>query len=84
MLEKKRLNLRQELHLWFAESARNLQLKEAPFTWEVAQELRIAILGHGDPAEGFLVATARAYDMTLVTTDEKFLQARDLKILPNN
>jgi PIN domain nuclease of toxin-antitoxin system len=83
LVEKKRLDFRQELHLWVAESARDLHLKEAPFTWEVAYELRFAILDHGDSADRILVATARTYDMMLVTADDKLLRTRDLKVLPN-
>jgi len=83
LVEKKRLRLRQDFHLWVAESVRDLDLKEAPLTWEVAHELPFTIIGYGDPADRFIVATARAYDMTLVTADEKLLRVPNLKLLPN-
>ena len=83
LLEKKRLSLRQDLHVWVAESAKDLNLKEVPFTWEVANELRFATLRHGDPADRFLVATARMYDMTLVTADDKLHNLPNLKVLSN-
>ena len=81
--EKKRLQLRQGLGQWVKESIRDLDLNEAPFTWEVSQELPFAMLPHRDPADRFLVATARVYDMTLVTSDEKLLSVANLKLLAN-
>jgi PIN domain nuclease of toxin-antitoxin system len=83
LVEKKRLKLDQEFHRWVSDSVRDLDLKEAPFGWDVAHELRFSILGHGDPADRFLVATARAYDMTLVTADQNLLRLPDLRLLPN-
>jgi PIN domain nuclease of toxin-antitoxin system len=81
--EKKKLQLRQDLGQWVRESLRDLDLKEAPFTWEASYELPFTMLPHRDPADRFLVATARAYDMTLVTSDEKLLSIADLKVLSN-
>ena len=81
--EKKKLQLRQDLGQWVRESLRDLDLKEAPFTWEVSYELAFTILPHRDSADRFLVATARAYNMTLVTSDERLLSIADLKVLPN-
>ena len=81
--EKKKLQLRQGLGQWVTESIRELDLNEATFTWEVSQELPFAILPHGDPADRFLVATARAYGFTLVTSDEKLLSVANLKVLEN-
>jgi len=83
LVEKKRLVLRQEFHLWINESAQNLDLKEAPLTWEVAQELRFTMLGYNDPADRFLAATAKAYDMTLVTADQRLFEVPGLKVLAN-
>ncbi len=83
LVEKKRLRLSQQFHMRVSDSVRDLDLKEAALTWEVAQELPFTILPHGDPADRFIVATARAYDMTLVTSDAKLLQVQNLKLMPN-
>lgn len=83
LLEKKRISIPQEFHLWVAESARDLELKEAPFTWEVAQELRFTQVPHKDPGDRFLAATAKVFDMTLVTSDQRLLNVPNLKVLPN-
>jgi PIN domain nuclease of toxin-antitoxin system len=83
LVEMKRLKLNQEFNRWVSDSVKDLDLKEVPFTWDVAHELRCSILQHGDPADRFLVATARAYDMTLITADQNLLRLPDLKLLPN-
>jgi PIN domain nuclease of toxin-antitoxin system len=83
LVEKKRLALHQEFHVWVNESAQDLDLKEASLTWEVAQELRFTMLGHNDPADRFLAATAKAYDMTLVTADQRLLKVPGLRVLAN-
>jgi PIN domain nuclease of toxin-antitoxin system len=80
LVEKKRLKLNQEFHQWVSDSVKDLALKEVPFTWAVAHELRFTI---GDPSDRFLGATARAYEMTLVTADQNLLRLADLRLLPN-
>ena len=83
LLEKRRINLKQDFRSWADESVRDLQLHEAAITWEVAHEMRYTLLGHRDPADRFLVATAKVYDMTLVTGDERLMSVPGLSVLPN-
>jgi len=83
LLEKRRISLKQDFGQWVDESVKALQLQEAALTWEVAHELRFTLLGHRDPADRFLVATAKVYDFTLVTADERLLSAPGLSVLPN-
>jgi PIN domain nuclease of toxin-antitoxin system len=83
LLEKRRINLKQDFRSWADESVRDLQLQEAAITWEVAHEMRYTLLGHRDPADRFLVATAKVYDMTLVTGDERLMSVPGLSVLPN-
>jgi len=83
-IERKRIKLKQDLRSWVDESVRDLQLREATITWEVAQELRLTVLAHRDPADRFLVATAKVYDLTLVTSDEQLVHVDGLKVLPNH
>jgi prevent-host-death family protein len=40
-------------------------------------------LPHRDPADRFLVATARVFDLTLVTADKQLIKARQAPVLPN-
>jgi PIN domain nuclease of toxin-antitoxin system len=43
--------------------------------------MRFPLLCYKDPTDRFLVATAKAYDLTLVTSDERLLQVSGLKTL---
>ena len=83
LLEKRRISLKQDFRQWVDESVTALQLQEAALTWEVAHELRFTVLGHRDPADRFLVATAKVYDLTLITSDERLLSVPGLHVLAN-
>jgi PIN domain nuclease of toxin-antitoxin system len=83
LLEKRRISIKQDFRQWVDESVSALQLQEAAFTWEVAHELRFTVLSHRDPADRFLVATAKVYDLTLVTADERLISAPGVSILAN-
>ncbi len=83
LLEKKRVTLREEMKQWIEKSKRELSLREAPFSWEIAEELSFTLLGHRDPADRFLVATAKVHDLTLVTADERLMRLPGLNVLAN-
>jgi PIN domain nuclease of toxin-antitoxin system len=40
-------------------------------------------LPHRDPADHFLVATAKIFDLTLVTADTHLMKVPDLSVLAN-
>lgn len=82
-MEKKRLDLNADIGEWVRRSMRDLDLEEGPFTSAVAHELRFTLLGYRDPCDRFLVATAKVYDLTLVTADQRLLQIPGLPILAN-
>jgi PIN domain nuclease of toxin-antitoxin system len=83
LLEKKRVTLAEEMNVWVEKSKKELSLQEAPFSWAVADELRYTILEHRDPADRLLVATAKACELTLVTSDERLLRVPGLRVLAN-
>jgi PIN domain nuclease of toxin-antitoxin system len=83
LIEKKRVTLRDHLHSWISKSAEELDLQEAAFSWKVAEELPFTQLSHRDPADRLLVATARAYGLTLVTADKRLMHVPDLQVLAN-
>jgi PIN domain nuclease of toxin-antitoxin system len=83
LLRRGRIRLRWEFGSWLEESVRALQLREASFTWRVAAELKALAIGHEDPADRFLVATAKTFDLTLVTADERLISVPGLKVLAN-
>jgi len=68
---------------WIAHAMRALSVKEAPVTHEVAQEIGRLELSHRDPADHFLVATAKVFDLTLATADERLLKVKGISILRN-
>lgn len=82
-VEKKRITLEKDVLTWIATSKQELSLREAPMSWAVAEELRFVVLRHRDPADRFLVATARVQDLTLVTADRMLMEVDGVRILPN-
>jgi hypothetical protein len=62
---------------WVQQSRKDLDLQAAHFTSAVAHELRFTLLGYGDPGDRFLVATAKVYDLTLVTADSVYCKFPD-------
>jgi len=83
LLEKKRIRFGTDFGESFKRSKQELRLIEIPLNWEVAHELRFTLLGHRDPADRFLVATAKVYDLTLVTADERLMHVPGIRVLPN-
>jgi PIN domain nuclease of toxin-antitoxin system len=75
--------LPKEFHGWLQESVQALQLREVSFTWRIAVELQTLAIDHDDPTDRFLVATAKVFDLTLVTADERLIEVPGLKILAN-
>jgi PIN domain nuclease of toxin-antitoxin system len=83
LLEKGKIVIVKDFGEWFEQSRIELELKEAPLDWKVVHEMRFTMLGYKDPADRFLAATARAYDLTLVTADQRLLCIAGLKTLAN-
>jgi PIN domain nuclease of toxin-antitoxin system len=83
LIEKGRVEVDREGVQWVAEVSRAAGLREAAVTHEVAVESRVVDLPHQDPADRFLAATARVYDLTLVTADERLLGSRRISTLAN-
>ena len=52
-------------------------------THEVAIRSEALRLGHKDPADRFIVATALVYDLTLVTADKRLVKSRQVPVLAN-
>jgi PIN domain nuclease of toxin-antitoxin system len=83
LIEKGRVEVDKESVQWVTEASRAVALREAALTHEVAVESRVVDLPHQDPADRFLAATARVYDLTLVTSDERLLGSRRISTLAN-
>ena len=80
---KGRVKVAEGFTTWVTQALTATPLKEAPLTFEVAQALATIDVPHGDPADQFLVASAKVFGLTLVTADEKLIAAPGLKVLAN-
>ena len=69
---------------WLATALTHLSIREAPFNFEVAQEAAGIQLPEPDPGDVFIAATARVFDLTLVTADPQLLACSWLKTLAND
>lgn len=83
LLEKKRIRIGTDFSEAFKQSMQELNLIEIPLNWEVAHEIRFTMLEHRDPGDRFLVATAKVYDLTLVTADERLMRVPGIRVLAN-
>ena len=83
LAERGRLQLEPDAATWVRRACRAVAFREAPLTHEIAIESRAIDLGHPDPADRFLAATALVYDLTLVTADERLLRSRRIASLAN-
>lgn len=83
LTERKRIILNTLLGEWCAASFKEMSIEETPFPWEVAAELPFTRFLHKDPGDRFLAATAKVFDLTLVTSDARLFEAPGLKILAN-
>jgi PIN domain nuclease of toxin-antitoxin system len=83
LVEKKRVSLNVSVDEWVAQAMAVAPLREAPVTAEVALSTNKTRLSHRDPADAFLVATAKVFDLTLVTADARLLAAKGISLFRN-
>ena len=83
LCQKGRLSLYPNPADWISNMLSAVPMHEAQVTYEVAQETDRVRLPHRDPADRFLVATARVFDLTLVTADDHLLKSKQVSVLAN-
>lgn len=83
LAEKGRLRLDPGGAEWIARQLQEVPLRDAALTREVASASRQVEVGHQDPADRFLAATAVVYGLTLVTADARLLSCPSLAVLAN-
>ena len=81
--QKKRVLPGEDIETSIPRALRALPLQEATITYEVAREVARLSLPHRDPADRFLVATAKVFELTLVTADERLMELREIPVLAN-
>ena len=75
LAERGRVVLNGEVEEWISQALKAGPFKEAPLTTEVALATREIRLSHRDPADAFLVATAKVFELTLITSDVRLIAA---------
>jgi PIN domain nuclease of toxin-antitoxin system len=83
LTDQGRIKLDFELEHWVEKTLRAAPLREAPLTHAVVLAMRKIQLPHRDPVDAFLAATALVFELTLVTSDEKLLAAKQIPTMAN-
>lgn len=83
LVAKGRVVLTSDVVEWVSEALSQVPVQEIPLTIEAALETNRLSLPHRDPADQFIVATARVFNLTLVTADRRILGAKPCDLLPN-
>jgi PIN domain nuclease of toxin-antitoxin system len=81
LAEKRRLDLAPDPWSWIRMALATKPLKEVPLTHEIALRSRSVRLGHDDPADRFIAASAMVHGLTLVTADRSLLACPDVRVL---
>lgn len=83
LVDRGRVKLSPDYQRWVEQSLETVPMLEAPLTFDVAKETSRVTLAHRDPADHFLVASARIFGLRLVTADSRIISARTCKVLAN-
>jgi PIN domain nuclease of toxin-antitoxin system len=84
MERRGRLRARQGFSEWLNRALVQTILREAPFSLAVGEEAAAIRLPESDAGDVFIAATARVYNLTLVTTDHQLLACPWLKTMAND
>jgi len=84
LCRKRRFRVHPDVPSWVNQNMSELQIFEAPLTIEVVLALSSMSFSHSDPADHFLAASAKVFDLTLITADEHLLKLPDIRVLPNH
>ncbi len=84
LAEKGRISLSPTTQEWVLTALGKVRIKEAPLTSEVVLATKHIELSHSDPVDRFLAATARAFDLTLVTADRRLLSGKGFSVMSND
>lgn len=83
LTQKGRVQLNEDAVAWTRRTLEQLQLHEAPLTTEVALETSTLNLAHSDLSDRLIAASAKVFEMTLVTADEKLIATSGIQVLAN-
>ena len=81
--EKGRVDVNGPPEEWISRAYAAAPFREAPLTIEITLATRGTGLLHRDPADNFIIATAKVLGFTLVTSDERLRDAKGVSVLVN-
>jgi PIN domain nuclease of toxin-antitoxin system len=73
LVEKERIELDDDVDSWVSRALSQTTFREAPLTNDVALMVSKLRFSHRDPADHFIAASAKVFDLTLVTADPRLL-----------
>lgn len=73
LIERKKLPVAESSESWIERAFSQLTVREATLTFDIAIKARQLSGLHEDPADRFIVATAAALGLTLLTSDARLL-----------
>lgn len=80
---KGRLKVPEGFSTWVTRALTTMPLTEAPLNFEVAAALTEVRLPRADPADHFLAASAKAFGLTLITSDRNLLRTKEISVMEN-
>src|SRR5437870_1930768 len=73
LVKKGRIELDDDVEPWVSRALAQTTFREAPLTNEVVLGMSRIRFSHRDPADHFIAASAKVFDLTLVTADPRLL-----------
>jgi len=83
LVQRGKVSVDPSVEEWVRLALERISVREAPLTSDVVLCAREVYLPHRDPVDTLLAATARFYDLTLVTADEHTLAGKGFSALAN-
>ncbi len=81
LCRKGRMSFEPDPRSWIAAAREAMPVQDAPLTHDVAMATDLVTLPHRDPADRFLAATARTFDLALVTADRNLLKGSGFRVI---
>ena len=82
LAERGRLDIGDDGQRWVRRALSASPVTETPITFEVALASRSIRLAHEDPADRFIAASAKVFELTLLTADRRLLDCPDIDVAP--
>ena len=81
LAESGRLALKPDARRWIRNAIGASPVSEIPLTLDVVLASASVNLPHRDPADRLIAASAKAFDLTLVTADSRLIACDDVEVL---